>query len=162
MSGEPKSFKERLKEYESVLDQYNVKIGVAHILYHTEVNAIMLYNGDELRGLSAEECGEGAFILSNYAAFIQMEYNRQKARVEWAETELTKIIGSTGDRYGDGYTKYELRKARCIADDSSAKVLGDIIRHAGGRAIQLEGIADGLRDMARYLNGLQFSKGNKR
>ena len=162
MSGENKSFKDRLKEYEAVLDQYTVKIGIAHIMYNTEANEIMLYDADMLRGMSHEQCGEGAFILSNYATFIQMEYNRHKARVRWANTELMRIIAGTGDRYGDSYTKFELRKANCMNDDSSAQVLGSIIKHAEGRAIQLEGICDGIRDMARYLNSLQQTKRYKK
>ncbi len=163
MSGENKlSFEERLKKYEAILDQYTVKIGIAHIMYNSEVNDLLMLNSDQLRGMSHEQCGESSYILSNYATFVQMEYNRQKARVDWANSELNKIIADQGDRYGDKYTKFDLLKARVISGDSSAQVLGNIIKHAEGRATQLESVAFGIRDMARYLESLQVTKRYKK
>lgn len=162
MSGENKSFNERLKGYQGILDQYSIKIGVAHIMYSAEANKAMLLTGEELRGMSPEECGETAFILAQYATFVEMEHNRENANLEWAEDNLTKIIAKEGDRYGDKYTKFEIKKARVLSDDSSAQVLGSIITEARGRATQLKGIASGIRVMAKYIDGLRQTKGFKK
>ncbi len=162
MSGENRSFEDRLKEYQSTLDHYAIKIGVAHIMYSPEANKAMLLTGEELRGMSPEECGETAFILSQYATFVEMEYNKENANLEWAEDKLTDIIAKEGDRYGDKYTKFEIKKARVLSDDSSAKVLGNIITEARGRATKLKGIASGIRVMAKYVDGLRQTKGFKR
>lgn len=162
MSGEQKSFKERLKEYEGVLNEYRSRVGIAHIMYNNEVESILMLNKDELRGMSHEDCGENCFILSQYATYIQMEYNRHCARVKWAEDHLSKLIAKYGAKYGDKYTKWELLKSRIIVDDSSAKVLGEIITHASGRMIELNEMANSVRNMAKHLGDLQVTKRYKK
>jgi len=162
MSGDIKSAKDNLKDYEKILDEYMAQIGVSHIQYNNDANEAMMLTREELRGMSPEDCGETAFILQQYAAFLQLEYNRQDVRVKWATIKINEIIAHQGDQYGDKYTKWELRRAMVLAGDTAAQMLGQILIHAEGRAAQLKDVSSKINTMGKHIGDLQMTKRYKK
>ena len=50
----------------------------------------------ELRTLSAEECGEYAFVLSQYRIFLQKEINYHESKIRWADDNLKYFVWNSG------------------------------------------------------------------
>ncbi len=163
MSGEIKSAKDRLADFEKILNDYTAGIGLSRIQHNPEVGQIFTLTREELRGMDPEDCGECAVILSLYSSYIQTEQNRQQVRVDWAERELSHLIAREKDNYGFGgdkgkFTKYELLKSTIVVHDGAAKLLDQIITHARARAMTLDKISVNINLVSKSLIELQQTK----
>lgn len=165
MSGENKSSKDRLAEFEQILNEYTQGIGINGIQYNAEVNDVLSLTREQLRGMHPEDCGELAFILSQYAVFIQKEQNRQRARVDWAEREISYLIALEQSKYYGGdtkYVKYDLLRATIIKGNSAAQALDNIVRHAKARHVELDKVSSNINLMSKALIELQQTKRYKK
>lgn len=167
MSGEKKSNQDRLADFERVLNEYTDTLGFATIRYNTDVDQILELSRAQLRGMSTEDCGESAFILAQYAVFIQKEQNRQKVRIDWAERELSDIISREASNYGFGgdkgrYVKYDMIRSTVVSGNGAAKALNNIIRHAKARSLELDQISMNINIMSKCLIELQQTKRYKK
>lgn len=162
MSGEQKSSGDRLKEFEQVLDQYETSIGLKSIKYNAEVNACMSLTRAEVNAMTVQECTVYNLILTQYSAYLQMEYNRNKTRNEWATRELDLIVAQDASKYGYGdeknFVKYELVKSKIILANAGAKALYGIIKHAAARAQELEQMSTKVSMIARALFDVRMMK----
>lgn len=164
MSGETKSktFEERLEDFHKILKTYTDNIGLKNIGYNSDVDILLKLNKKQLNALSIEDCAEGAFILSQYALFVQKEYNKQKVRIIWANKHLDRIVANHEGNYSGGqkFIKYELLRQKVINGDSAATALDGIVVHATARATELEDLNHNISNMARYLSQLERIKRN--
>lgn len=162
MTGEQKSkdVNDRLKEYERVLDEYLTGIGVNSFTYNPEVDDILSLTKNHLRGMSPEELGENSYILAQYSAYIQKEYNRQVTRVKWARTDLERIVSALFSEYKtkDEFVKHEVVVGRIMKDNTVAKKLGSIVKFAEGRMSELQGLSQSVNVMSNTLIELQRTK----
>jgi len=166
MSGDAKSAKDRLKEFEALLNEYTQKIGTYGIVYPQDVTIILQLTKDHLRGMSPEDLGEDAFILSQYGLYLQKEKNRHSIRVDWANGELDLLIAREAGNYGmDGgksFIKYELLRSRIVIADSAAQALYQIVKHARARVTEIDQMSYQMNIMSKALIELQQTKRYKR
>lgn len=162
MSGEQKSSGDRLKDFEKVLNEYETGIGLGAIKYNAEVNACMSLTRAEINAMTPQECTVYNLILTQYSAFLQMEYNRNKTRNEWASRELDLIVAQEASKYGYGddknFVKYELVKSKIILANAGARALYGIIKHASARAQELEQMSTKIAMIARALFDIRMMK----
>ncbi len=151
--------KERLKKFEEILQEYTDKIGIGTVAYTpVEVEQCLALNYEEIRHLSEEECAAKAFVLSRFAMYIQKEHNRQAVRVKWADKNIMSIVAKEGSKYGDKFTKHELKVAMIANDNSHAKVLSDIILYAEARMLELTELSKHITLISRTLSDMRQTK----
>ncbi len=151
--------KDRLKKFEDVLQEYTTKLGVGNIPYYPkEVEDCMALTYDEILRLTEDDCGAKSLILNRFAAYIEKEFNRQNVRIKWAEKNLADIVAKEGNKYGDKFTKYELKIAMIANENNQAKTLRDIVLYAEARMLELSGIAKHITLIAKSLNDIRQSK----
>ena len=158
-NGENKSTaKQKLAKYEEILKEYTEKIGISSVALNTEVISLLSLNSSDMESMAAEDCGIGAYILSQYALYLQQEYNRNKVRRDWADKEINLLLANNYSNYGDQYTKWDAKKNMLIAADQHANALHQIIKHAETRISELQDTSSRISTMARYLESLQQTK----
>lgn len=161
MSGqaESKAVDERLKEAESILNEYDSRFLVNKLIVNPEVDNILEMKQNELRALSREDCFNYAFILAQFAAALQKEHNRQYAKLKWANHNLDIVVGSEYANYGDKFTKYEVKKILIIEDNIYAKTLNKIILDAITKLEEFNFISTRISNMSDILK--EYGKGKK-
>lgn len=151
--------KEQLKKFEEVLQEYTNKIGIGNIPYYPqEVQDCMALTYDQILRLTEEECGAKAMILGRFAAYIQKEYNRQHVRIKWAKTKLDYLLAKEGHKYGDKYTKYELKIAMLANENNHAKTLSDIILYAEARSLELTDISKNIALISKTVSDMRQTR----
>ena len=165
MSGPDKLLKskDRLKEFESILDNFLSTVGLNRTMFQLDSPSTYTHpSEDELRQLTEGECSIWAFKLVQYAAYIQQELNRNSSRKKWAEGELGLILAnhwkdfsSDGD---DKWLKYDVVRSKIVNGNSAAQALYEIIKHAECRVTELTGVSDRLCELATILRNFAFSK----
>ena len=160
MSGQ-EGYKEKLKTFERILDGYNDTTGISKIVHNTQVADFATLTHHEIIAFDAEQCSEIAYILSQYASYLQREKNRQTSRIIWAESEMSYLIGKNADNF-DKFTKFELMRAKLIVANSAAAVLHEILKHAKSRQSELDQMSYTMNNMAKYMNDLAYAKRGKK
>lgn len=148
---------ERWNTVNNQLDEYNSKLGL-NLHKSDAINAILNLTEDQLRLLSAEDCGIKSYQLLQYSLFLQKETNRHAAKVKWSKHNLDYITAKSGQGYGDKYTKYEERQGLLIADNSYAKALNDLLREATITLESLSFLSRKIESMATVLSEIQKTK----
>ena len=151
--------KDRLKKFEDVLQEYTTKIGVGNIPYYPkEVEDCMALTYEEILRLTEEDCAAKALILNRFAAYIEKEYNRQQVRIRWAEKNIADMVAKEGNKYGDKFTKYDLKIAMIANENTQAKILTDIVLYAEARMLELTGVAKHITLIAKSLSDMRQTK----
>ena len=153
------SYGDKLKKHEEDLEEYKMIQGLIGVAHNTEVTEILAYNRKQLNALPADFCGESAFILSQYACYLQQEYNSQKIKFKWSTNELNLYIAKVKDNYGfDKFSKWDLVRATIIQGESPAMNLNIIIQEAESRMTIIEDVVSKINTMAQHLKELQQTK----
>lgn len=150
--------REQLSEYQSVLDHLAELTKLSKVPLNDDVDEILGMRYATLSKLSAEQCGEYAFILAQYAAHIQVAQNEARAKQNWAHSELVEQSAGVLDSYGDNYVRMEVKIAKAIKEHENLKLLNDIERKATSIITQLDFIASRINMMAQTLLELQQTK----
>lgn len=162
MSGEKSSLtiEEQLKVWENQLDKYLDSIGVNSIISNPEVEELLTLKRQELEAMTPEQLGESAYLLSQYAAFVKKQINRNRNRVFWAQDRLDMLIGIEFSKYKlqNEVVKHDVVVSRIVSGNSVAGKLKSVILHAQGRLNELEDLPFALNNMAKSLLELQQSK----
>jgi len=151
----------KLNEFDSNLEKYSTTIGLGGFVQNPEAQAIMAYGFSELKGLSAEECTESAFILSQYSFFIQKELNRHKARLDWAEHNLDALVAKEG-AMSDQMVNNQVRRQIVVLNNEYAKELDKIATEERAKVNELSFLANGISFMANKLDELGKTKRSAR
>lgn len=138
----------------TAVQQYLDSIGVNKIKYNNEVEQILSYTLDELKKLTPLELEESAYVLAQYALFIQKEFNTHYAKHEWARRNLDNYIGTRAKEYGDKFTKFEEKRGAIIKDSPVAGALDKMIKEASIRVNSLEQISVRINAIARILENI--------
>lgn len=151
---------QKLAEFENALDENNKKYLLDKVTINEEVEDILNLKLSVIKVLPKDECYANAFILAEFALFLQKEYNRESAKFKWLEQNLNNVIAKEGSNYGDKFTKHEVRKSLIMANDEYAKVLGDNILKASTQLESLNFLATRVNTMAEILTDFARSKRN--
>ena len=143
------------------MDEYEVKVGLYGLTYNPQIESCIGLSWEQINLMSAEELGEKAYLLSNYALFLQCESNKQQAKLNWAETCLSYIIGKEYNNYSDKIYKYEVKRAMIIAGNTAAFEYSKIIVECQTKLTQIQFLSRNVQDIVKCLSELQITKRTK-
>jgi hypothetical protein len=151
---------EQIDKINDILDDYEtvnsiVSPKVSHNLEHIENFINMSYK--QLQALGAEECAEGAYLLSQYAFFVQREQNKQIAINNWAQSKLNECL--SGEIMNmDSFIKYEVKIAEIVKTNNVAAKLMKITVHATSVVDRLNFLSSNIKHMSDMLLNLHRAK----
>ena len=148
----------QLEDTERLLREYSTGLGLGNISYNSESDKALSLKQEDLKNMSAEECGQYTYILAQYAFFLQKEYNRENAKFKWASHNLNIVVGKQYGNYGDKYTKHEIKVAMVVNENEFAKKLNEIILNATLRITELDFVSSRVATMSSILGELQKTK----
>lgn len=153
-----KSVEERVDILDSFLDDFNKNLGLGKVQLNTEAQQFLNLTYSELNKYDEQECNVAAYILEQYALFLQKETNRIQARRDWASDNIEKIVAKLAMNYGDKFTKYEMRKQMIVADNEYAGALYAIVMETRVKSTEISFIVRNITSISNTLKSLAISK----
>ena len=151
---------ERLQRLNTILDEYESKTGLGALTKDEEVEKVLSLNYRILSSLSDEECGEMAFLMFQYAAYLQKENNRHSAVINWAKHYIDIEVGARVDQYAGKFSSFEEKKVKIIADQTNeyASKLSRVMMQAKVYYEETNFIANRVSQLGSCLLELQQTK----
>jgi uncharacterized protein YlaN (UPF0358 family) len=153
--------KERLEQVDKVLDEYESGLGLvgyAGDFHDQTVKSYMKMERVQMEKLTVEECAEAALLLGGFSFYLQRSYNREIARVNWASSNLKKMIAGRERQYNGSW---DSQYYQAVKDDSYAIKLESIKTYAQQRADRLTYLASSIKNLSDLYINLQRAKINK-
>lgn len=144
--------KDKLDKLDKFLDEYlqNKGIYVGPIKNQTDYERLMTLSYDEIKKLSDDDRQAMATTLAQFSFFLERDYNREQARLSWANSQIDKTIAKlTGQQ--DRFHPYEERKNDTISENEVAYKLNEIRIHAQARVDVLKGLSYKIRELVQTL-----------
>ena len=113
-------------------------------------------NRNEIEKLSPQDCAASALIINELSFHIQRAYNREVARVNWAEQTTKEVVANEVSNY-KGYS-YQERLFQAIKNNEHARTLSKIKKYAKQRSDRLSFLASGLNNRADIFLSIQRAK----
>ncbi len=118
------SLKETIEQIDKSLEEYEKNCGIPNTGANEEIEKYFNLSRTQLQKLSADECGEMAYMLAQYNFHLQKCSNTETSRRNWAEDMLKKMtISKVGDYRG---YSYEERRLAAIADNEATVKLDKV------------------------------------
>lgn len=109
--------------------------------------------------MTSQECGESAYVLEQYALFIQRATNREQARIHRSEELLRKLLPSLlRDRRE---YMFDEKKMMAVADSPQAMELERLRVEGVLRLDRLAYMAARISSVSKLMLSLQQTKGAK-
>jgi len=152
------SLEDKIKKVEGFLQKYaeercifeNKKLNVE------EIHGYMQMDRQELRALSADDCGEIAYLLGQLALEIQREVNKQTAIEQWLEAQINKTVADLVTNYK--IFSYEGQKHAAIKDNEYARKCQDTKMNAIVRIKQLNYMSQEIKNLSGILMDIRQTK----
>jgi len=152
---------DRVNRVESLLNDYEKSIGL--VLEGTdEASKYLNLTEDQLRKMSAEECGSGAYMLGRTSTFIQREINHHQRRMNWANSSIDHIVVPVLSQYGGQYTSAPHKRIMAIQENPLCTSLQQLVVQAQLRIDTLAYIVMSVNNMSNHLSELGKSKRRER
>lgn len=145
-----------VQKYDEALNKYETGIGLNSYVLHSEAEKYLNMPHDELRKLSAEDCGEAAVVLAQLSFSIQKHYNQELARIGLCEEEIRRTITNEISQYRGN--SFEERKMQAIRGNDKAIKLDRIKGWAQARANRLSYLASKIEFLSRTFLDYQQTK----
>lgn len=148
---------ERLQETERKWDEQDSHLGLPNLRtqIHSQTENILSMNPEEIARLTLIECGEAATLLSLVALQFQRLYNRESAKMLWADACVKKLLAKALPRT-PGYS-YDERRQLALSDNARAMEFEVIRLEAQLRAEQLNFLSAKISEVKKVL--LEKQKG---
>ena len=106
--------KERVDEWDRVLDEYESSIGLntyaSNTFVEEELNSYLIMTRDQVEKLTPEDCAQISYRLAQFAFHIQRTLNRELARYNWAEETIKEVIADEINNYkGYGFIEKSIQ-----------------------------------------------------
>lgn len=148
----------KLEEFKAALDRFEKELGLPPLKSQVDSEATRLLelSKSELRGLTEEDCFEGAVILGGFAFHLQRAANRARSVVSWCDenvrTLIAPIVGSV-----KGWA-YEERRPLAVAQKESARRLEVVRVQYQSRMQSIEYLSSKVEQQALFLRDLGHTK----
>lgn len=148
---------ERMKNLDNVLDEYEHSAGLSKYIENkfNDVEKYLEMSKVEMNALSLEECSQIAIILGSFALHIQRTYNREIARINWAENTIRKMISGKEKQYQGSW---ESQYYQAIKESPYASDLLKLKTYAQQRADRLTYLASSIKHISDLFINLQRVK----
>lgn len=152
------SLNEKIKKVDAFLVKYAEEKGIFENkkLNIEEVKGYLQMDRNELRALSAEDCGEISYIVCQLALEIQREVNKQTAMEKWADAQINKAIADTITNYK--IYNYDGQKQAAIKDNEYARKCLEVKMNAAIRVTDLQDMAKEIKNLGSILLDIRYTK----
>ena len=131
---------------------------IAHKIFCSFAHFLIRLIGAIKLKVSPEQCGEAALLISSLAFHIQRSYNREVARINWADRVLKSTIAGKEQSYRGSW---ESQFNQAIKEDGYTTKIADIKRYAQQRADRLTYLSSSMKNMSDVFLNVQRSKALK-
>lgn len=168
MSGETDLVKNDRKRWDILLDEYEKGLGlpattdeagdvtIKQFKHVEQVEEYLQMSRDQVEGLDANSCAGIAYVLEQYALYVQRAQNREIARVNWARSYIKEVIANELNDY-KAYG-YEEKSVMAIKGNDFASKLDKIARYAQQRVDRLQFVAASIKNLGNILLAVMRSK----
>lgn len=156
MSGGPESAKDKLNKIVALIQQYQHAKGI-QLIKKPEAQHYLEMNQEEMRAMSAEECGEAAFLVSQLVYYLRQQHNMEIMRIRICDAEIDKQISGKLQSY-DKFMKWEEKRLAAVREDSHASAWAELRKWAEASASLQDSLAYDARTISQVLLQLQRSK----
>jgi hypothetical protein len=108
--------------------------------------------------LTVEECAEAALLLGGFSFYLQRSYNREVARVNWANSCIKNMLAGRESQYSGSW---DSQYNQAIKEDGYASKLKKIQVYAQQRADRLTYLANSVKNISDLFVNLQRAKVNR-
>ena len=150
--------RERLAKLDSVLDEYESSLGLPSFndnFHDDTAKKYLQLTRNQIEKLTPDQCSEAALLLSSLAFHIQRSYNREIARINWADKILKSTIAGKEQSYRGSW---DSQFNQAIKEDGYASKISDIKRYAQQRADRLTYLSSSIKSMSDIFLSVQRSK----
>jgi len=152
--------KNKVKEWDEILDEYEKGIGLPQYksdqFANEELEHYFSMDRKVLETMTPQDCGEIAYRLGQFSFHIQRSLNRELARCNWAEENIKETIADEINSYkGYGYIE---KSSQAIKHNDNANALNKIKKYARMRADRLQYMANGIKNLSDILLNIQRNK----
>ena len=150
--------RERLAKLDSVLDEYESSLGLPSFndnFHDDTAKKYLQLTRNQIEKLTPDQCSEAALLLSSLAFHIQRSYNREIARINWADKILKSTIAGKEQSYRGSW---DSQFNHAIKEDGYASKISDIKRYAQQRADRLTYPSSSIKGMSDIFLSVQRSK----
>lgn len=152
--------KDKVKEWDDILDEYETSVGLPaysnNQFSNAELEHYFSMDRKVLETMTPQDCGEIAYRLGQFSFYVQRSINRELARVNWCEENIKEVIADEINTYkGYGYLE---KSIQAIKHNDSANALNKIKKYAKMRSDRLQYIANSIKNLSDILLNIQRSK----
>ena len=154
----PNKPKERLDQIDKVLDEYESTLGLvsyAGDFHDQSVKQYMSMPRQQMEKITVDECAEAALLLGGFSFYLQRSYNREVARVNWASSNLKRMMSGREAQYKGSW---DSQYYQAIREDGYACKLESIKTYAQQRADRLTYLASSVKNLSDLFVNLQRAK----
>ena len=151
--------KDKMIYLDQILDDYEVKLGLPQFVEdknYEDIGKYLNLSRDELEALDQEACASISYRLNAFALHLSRSYNREIARVKWAEDLISEVIATEIQQY-NGYG-YKEKAPQAIKNNDYANNLNKIKRYAQQRSDRIGYLSHQIKNMADSIKYLKWSK----
>ena len=148
----------RLSEFLQAIEDWKSCKYLAEVEPPEEVEIALNADFQTMKSWGAETCNMYAFKLYAYAEYIETEKAKEKNTLEWADSSIWFIIGSTMNQYGGQYSKWQEKYYSAIKENPLAYDILKVKNHAEARVRTLEGKNSRIIKMAEILTNIARRK----
>lgn len=151
------TIQQRVGQLGSDLDDFEKSIGLPP-LGSPNVTALALLDltKEQLRGMTRDDCSEGAALLAQYSFYLQRVSNREKVIIDYCDSSINAIVRPRLNQQ-KGWS-YDERRLLAIAENDVARHLEGVQVKAQTRLNRLGFLASKVENMSRRLSELADAK----
>tara|TARA_R110002020_G_scaffold278233_1_gene493675 strand:- start:410 stop:901 length:492 start_codon:yes stop_codon:yes gene_type:complete len=160
MAGE-NSPKERLEKLDEILDSYEIELGIPQYrkeFYDDSSQQYLELSRDQIEKLTPDNCAEAALLLASLSFHLQRSYNRELARVNWADHILRSSLAGREQQYKGSW---ESQFNQAVKEDTYATKVQQIKRYAQHRSDRLTYLASSVKNISDIFLSVQKAKAFK-
>tara|TARA_R110000765_G_scaffold18989_2_gene50395 strand:+ start:1048 stop:1482 length:435 start_codon:yes stop_codon:yes gene_type:complete len=143
------------------LDEYEGSLGMSQYtseFHDPSVKNYMSMPRQQMEKLTVEECAEAALLLGGFSFYLQRSYNREVARVNWANSCIKNMLAGRESQYSGSW---DSQYNQAIKEDGYASKLKKIQVYAQQRADRLTYLANSVKNISDLFVNLQRAKVNR-
>ena len=152
----------QMEKLDVALDEYESKVGLSNFsethANESEVKKYMSMSREQMESLSIEDCAQAAILLGGFSFHVQRCYNREMARVKWADSKIKSIISGKENQYRGSW---DSQWGQAVKENSHAKDLLRLKNYAQQRAERLTYLASSVKNISDLFVNLQRAKAMK-
>ena len=149
---------QKLEEFLQAVEDWKSSKYLVEVEPPEDVEKALNTDVETIKSWSAETSNIYAFKLYAYAEYIETVKAKEKNTLEWAESSIWFIIGSTMNQYGGQYSKWQEKYYSAIRENPLASEILKIKNHAEARVRTLEGKNNRIIKMAEILTNMARRK----